>query len=120
MKNLHFLLLALALSILPASAGFEAANQNGRIVISDGGKVVFAWQLLPLTEPKGGPQFAGSAFIHPLCTPAGFTLTQIQPDDHLHHFGLWWPWKMLEVDGRKFNTWEIQEKQGRHVADKVE
>jgi hypothetical protein len=47
---------------------------------------------------------------------AGFEWTAIQPPDHLHHLGLWWPWKYIEVDGAKYNCWEIQEGQGAHVA----
>jgi hypothetical protein len=54
--------------------------------------------------------------LNPLRTPAGFEWTTIQPADHLHHFGLWWPWKYIEVEGAKYNCWEIQEGQGAHVA----
>jgi hypothetical protein len=54
-----------------------------------------------------------------LRTPSGFEWTTIQPADHLHHFGLWWPWKFIEVDGTRFNCWEIQEGQGGHVARSV-
>lgn len=78
--------------------------------------MTFAWQARPLSAPKGGEKFAGSAFLHPLRTPSGFEWTTIQPADHLHHFGLWWPWKYIEVDGAKYNCWEIQEGQGAHVA----
>ena len=72
-----------------------------------------------LSAPKGGEKFAGSAFLHPLRTPSGFEWTTIQPADHMHHFGLWWPWKYIEVDGAKYNCWEIQEGQGAHVARSV-
>lgn len=98
----------------PASAGDDA-----RLEFQHGGKTILEWQKTPLANPKGGEKFAVSAFIHPLRTPAGFECTTIQPSDHLHHLGLWWPWKFVEVDGRKFNTWEIQEGQGAHVARSV-
>jgi len=83
------------------------------------GKLLFAWQAAPLANPAGGKKFAASAFIHPFSTPGGFQLTTLQPSDHLHHLGLWWPWKFIEVDGKKFNTWEIQEGQGAHAARSV-
>lgn len=65
-----------------------------------------------MTNPKGGDEFKGSNFIHPLKTPAGFCLTDLQPSDHLHHFGLWWPWKFLKAEGRKVLYWELQKGEG--------
>jgi len=99
-----------------AAAEFNVADQDGRIEIRDGGKLVFGWQYDLIKKPLGGDEFAASAFVHPLCTPSGFNLTRIQPGDHLHHFGVWWPWKFLMVKGEKFNTWEMQAGQGRHVG----
>jgi hypothetical protein len=89
---------------------------SGRIEAKLEDKAVFAWQAKPLKHPVGGEKFKGSAFLHPLRTPSGFEWTTCQPKDHLHHFGLWWPWKSIEVDGVKYNTWEIQEAQGGMVA----
>jgi hypothetical protein len=100
----------------PAQGGLVAAERAGRIEVHDGGRLVLAWQVAPLANPAGGDRFHASAFLHPLCTPGGFGLTQIQPADHLHHFGVWWPWKFLEVDGRRHNTWELQQNEGRQVA----
>ncbi len=77
----------------------------------DGTELVF-YQASPLEEPKGGKAFKGSNFIHPLKTPSGFTVTDSQPGDHLHHFGLWWPWKFIEADGRKILCWELQKGDG--------
>ena len=76
------------------------------------GKELVSYQAKPLSNPRGGDTFAGSDFIHPLKTPSGFIVTDIQPDDHLHHFGLWWPWKYLETEGRKVLCWELQEGDG--------
>lgn len=104
------------LTVPSVRAEFTVADRDGRIEIRDGGKLVFGWQHGPLRNPKGGEIFAGSAFVHPLCTPSGFELTQIQPGDHLHHFGVWWPWKLLTVDGKPYITWEMQQKQGRTVG----
>lgn len=101
---------------LPAAAQFTAADKDGRIEIRDQGKLVFGYQHKPLKDPKGGEIFAASAFLHPLTTPSGFVLTDIQPSDHLHHYGVWWPWKLTQVGGKKYVTWEMQKKQGRHDA----
>jgi hypothetical protein len=33
--------------------------------------------------------FKRSGYIHPLWSPGGEELTNIQPDDHYHHYGIW-------------------------------
>lgn len=43
-------------------------------------------------------------------------MTQIQPADHLHHLGVWWPWKMVRVKDSQYVTWELQKGEGHHVA----
>ncbi len=115
MKHILTLLISTIL-IFPAMAGFEVKENQGRLEIHDGDQLIFGWQAKPLQEPKGGEIFSASAFIHPLHTPSGFELTKIQPDDHLHHLGVWWPWKMVTVDGKDYVTWEMQNKEGQHVA----
>ena len=96
---------------------WSAAERDGRVEAKRGDTLMLAWQVASMTHPAGGEKFAdASAFLHPLCTPSGFVCTTVQPPDHLHHLGLWWPWKFVEVDGKRYNTWEIQEGQGAHVA----
>ena len=108
--------------IAVSGAGAETwttAEKNERVEARRCGELSLAWQSTPLTSPKGGEKFAASAFLHPLRTPSGFEWTTIQPADHLHHFGLWWPWKFIEVDGETYNCWEIQNGQGAHIARSV-
>lgn len=109
------------LVVVSLISGHGLANETvkGAIGFPEGKPPVFGWQKELLADPKGGEKFASSAFIHPLRTPGGFVCTTIQPADHMHHLGIWWPWKFVEVGGRKFNTWEIQEGQGAHVARSV-
>ncbi len=117
---------AAALTTLATTAALFADNvwntveEDGRVLAQLNGKTVLGFQKAPIKDPKGGQKFAGSHFISPLATPSGFVTTELQPSDHLHHFSLWWPWKFIEVDGRKFNTWEIQNGEGAPVADGVE
>lgn len=99
--------------------GIASGAEVARIEFPDGKAPVFGWQKALVAEPKGGEKFATSAFVHPLTTPGGFVCTDLQPGDHLHHLGIWWPWKYVEVAGKKYNTWEIQEGQGAHVAREV-
>ena len=116
MKLRHILPLFPMLLASIAAEPLQPVTSEGFIGASSGGETSFSWRTSPLPSPAGGAKFAASAFIHPLRTPSGFELTTIQPSDHLHHFGLWWPWKFIEVNGAKHNTWEIQEGQGGHVA----
>ncbi len=88
-------------------------QSNGeRLTIGHNGQELLGYQILPMQNPKGGDAFKGSNFIHPLRTPSGFSVTDFQPEDHLHHFGLWWPWKYIEVEGRKIVCWELQKGEG--------
>lgn len=95
---------------LPASL-FTTEWSNKVAVPVEGKNLVF-YQAGPILEPTGGERFKGSNFIHPLKTPSGFTVTDSQPGDHLHHFGLWWPWKFIEFEGRKILCWELQRGDG--------
>ncbi|MFO8028127.1 MAG: DUF6807 family protein [Opitutales bacterium] len=95
---------------LPASL-FTTAWDN-RVAVPVEGKELVHYQAGPIIDPKGGEAFKGSNFIHPLKTPSGFAVTDSQPKDHLHHFGLWWPWKYIEHEGRKILCWELQQGDG--------
>lgn len=97
---------------LPSSCGLEISDAGEKLVVSAGSVDLVTYQQKPMSKPKGGDKFKGSNFIHPLKTPAGFCLTDLQPGDHLHHFGLWWPWKYLKAEGRKVLYWELQQGEG--------
>lgn len=103
-----------------AEPSWTSGENEGRMEARLGDKSFASWQSKPLANPKGGDKFAASAFLHQLKTPSGFEWCAIQAPDHLHHFGLWWPWKYIEVDGAKSNTWEIQEGEGAHRAISAE
>ena len=99
-----------------AASGDASDETLLRVRVHD--KELIGYQTKPLLKPRGGDQFKGSNFIHPLKTPFGSVVTEIQPSDHLHHFGLWWPWKYLEVEGRKVLCWELQNGDGLVRAQK--
>lgn len=90
------------------------------ISISVDGSDLVTYQAAPLAEPLGGEAFKGSNFIHPLKTPGGFTVTDSEPSDHFHHFGLWWPWKYIEHGDRKILCWELQKGEGLVEAREAE
>lgn len=98
---------------LPASLfTTEWPEDENQVAIAVDGKDLVVYQAAPLKTPTGGEKFKGSNFIHPLKTPSGFIVTDSQPKDHAHHFGLWWPWKFIEHEGRKILCWELQQGDG--------
>ena len=72
--------------------------QNGRIV----------WNFEIDTED-------GKPYVHPLATPSGVVLTDLRPDDHPWHKGLWFAWKY--VNGA--NGWETPDKCGQGGAGRT-
>ncbi|MBN1765034.1 MAG: ThuA domain-containing protein [Sedimentisphaerales bacterium] len=83
-----------------------------RLTVRQDQAELLSYQAQPMSDPIGGEKFKGSNFIHPLKTPSGFCVTDLQPPDHLHHFGLWWPWKYIIAEGRKIVCWELQQGEG--------
>lgn len=118
--RIALLALPTCLTLTADEPRWASMDHDGTLEARLGETALASWQAKPLANSKGGEKFAASAFLHQLKTPSGFEWCAIQPADHLHHFGLWWPWKYIETGGEKFNTWEIQEGQGAHRAASVE
>ena len=104
MNRIIILLLSLASVCL--------AETTEQVAMGTGGKELVFYQAKPMGSPVGGEEFKGSNFIHPLKTPSGFVVTDLQPGDHKHHFGLWWPWKHVQTGERKVLCWELQKGDG--------
>ncbi len=98
------------LTLAMLASSFAMASENLQITVE--GEDLLTYQAAPMRAPKGGDRFKGSNFIHPLKTPSGFVVTDHQPADHPHHFGLWWPWKYVVTEGRKVLCWELQKGHG--------
>lgn len=118
----------LSLGLLFGFTQLQAASEGAATPVPDAGSVpiklgedvVGFYQAQPMEHPLGGEKFRGSNFIHPLKTPSGFTITDFQPCDHLHHFGLWWPWKHVQLGDRQILFWELQGGDGIINATGVE
>lgn len=80
------------------------------------GDTALFWRTSPAALTGDLAKFSTSGYFHSLRTPAGFELLTVHPADHPHHCGIWWPWKFVEVGGKRYNTWEVQEGKGAHVA----
>lgn len=63
--------------------------------------------------------YARSAFIHPLKTFSGKVLTQINPEGHLHHYGLWNPWTHVLYRGDTLDFWNLDRRLGTVAFDEL-
>jgi hypothetical protein len=90
-------------------------RRNGRVLALlglDGEPVLdFHYGVFPAPEGRDAA-YARSGFIHPLRTPSGEVLTQIQPSGHWHHYGLWNPWTRVAWREGVHDLWNLHAKQG--------
>ena len=111
----------IAVAALVAACTTHAAETLTAVADKDGigaktAETVLSWRTSPAALTGNFAKFSTSGYFQSLRTPSGFELLDVHPADHPHHCGLWWPWKYIEVNGKKHNTWEVQEDQGAHVA----
>jgi hypothetical protein len=78
------------------------------ISLAYGDKKVVDYRHAYLEAPANvDPLYGKSGFIHPLRSPEGNILTQIQPADHYHHYGIWNPWTKTIVGGQEVDFWNL-------------
>lgn len=108
-------------SCLPLSGEIEIKKEDGHYAFIDSsGQMLLAYQFATYPAPEGeDPAYARSGFIHPLNTTTGSRLTQIQPEDHYHHYGIWNPWTHTEFRGEIVDFWNLAKKQGAVRFSKV-
>jgi hypothetical protein len=87
------------------------------VVIKEGGAEALRYQLAKPVDSKLSVESA--CYIHPLATPKGIVVTDVAPDDHLHHRGIFFAW--VEMHGKKdadFWGWgEKAPKKGRRIVN---
>ncbi len=88
-------------------------DKDGGLIIKEGSLPVLRYAYRTVYPPAGiDTAYKRSGFIHPAWSPAGDTLTNIQPKDHYHHYGIWNPWTKLEYDGGTYDLWNIRDRKG--------
>jgi hypothetical protein len=92
------------------------------LVLKKNGRPVLQYNYAYLDPPPGADPAYGrtGGYIHPAYSPEGNVLTNIQPRDHYHHFGIWNPWTSVVYDGKHYDLWNIGSKKGTVRARKVE
>ncbi|MDR0757433.1 MAG: PmoA family protein [Tannerella sp.] len=106
----------------PASASMDVEDTQKALVLKKDGRPVLQYNYARLDPPAGVDPAYGrdGGYIHPAWSPEGNVLTNIQPRDHYHHFGIWNPWTHVVYDGKLYDLWNIGGKTGTVRAHSVE
>jgi len=127
----HLALTGLGLGWASRSASAAAAMGNGpelaftrsedALQLNLGPRPVLRYQV---KRPSlGGPAVESGCYLHPVCTPAGVAVTEVGPDDHRHHRGIFCGWvEMHGTADADFWGWGERApiKDRRIVNDKLE
>jgi hypothetical protein len=91
-----------------ANTPFTMQNNQGKLSLTHSGKPVLTYQYGTVYPPEGvDPLYERSGFIHPMWSPDGNIMTNIQPEDHYHHYGIWGPWTKTHIKGREVDFWNL-------------
>lgn len=104
-----------------ADSKMTAVMDTKAVVLKKNGKDALKYNFAINQSPEGvDPVFNRGGYIHPAYTPSGFVLTNIQPADHRHHYGIWNPWTKLMYEGQVYDCWNLIERQGTVRPEAVE
>lgn len=88
------------------------SSENSVILVKNGQKLL-QYNHGIWNPPEGVDKvYQRSGFIHPLWSPDGQVLTDVNPPDHYHHVGIWNPWTKTHFQGRSVDFWNLGERQG--------
>lgn len=108
-----------------SDAAMTVDRQREFVEIRRGSAPVLRYNSAHVSAPEGvDPRYGRSAFIHPVRTPLGVTVTDQFPADHLHQSGIFLAHTRTEFEGRTPNFWDLAGGTGRvrfrelrHVAE---
>ena len=105
----------------PALASMSVKDTQKALILEKNGKGILQYNYAHVDPPEGVDKSYGrSGFIHPAYSPDGNILTTIQPKDHYHHYGIWNPWTQVMYDGKMYDLWNLNLKQGTVRAKAIE
>jgi len=91
----------------------EVSKNDKYLEIMQGDTRVLRYNHAIVPAPNGHSSlYNRSGFIHPLWSPSGVVLTNIHPEDHIHHMGIWMPWTHTEFEGKPVDFWNLDDGQG--------
>jgi len=103
------------------AARMSVADDGNDLTLKSGSKEILSYNYAVTPAPEGVRQvYARSGYIHPAKTPSGFVYTNIQPQDHRHHYGIWNPWTRVEYDGAVYDLWNLGDSLGTVRAKDID
>jgi hypothetical protein len=97
----------------PPAGSLTASVDAETVTLGYQSKPILSYYRAVHPVPEGvDPIYRRSGFIHPLYTPDGMVVTRIQPRDHYHHYGIWNPWTVTQIEGREVDFWNLAKGQG--------
>ncbi len=82
-----------------APAGLRAVVNEEGCTIHEGDLTVLHYQSKPVMMPDG--KRMSSHFVHPVAGLDGETITDLFPQDHIHHRAIFWSWPQFTIAGEK-------------------
>ena len=101
-----------------ATNTIQLQAQKETLRITDTGREVFTYQMLPGDVPAGVPEvFKHGAHLHPVYSPSGKLVTGNHPEDHRWHRGIWFSWTHTEIGGHTPDFWNLGKVGSEPLAD---
>jgi hypothetical protein len=97
----------------PETEMITVSDHDGSLEVMSHHKPVLTYQYKTVYPPAGVDSFyKRSGFLHPVYAPDGAVLTNIQPKDHYHHYGIWNPWTKTSYEGKEIDFWNLSKHEG--------
>lgn len=91
----------------------QVKDSAGALLLREGSRRLLQYNYEIVEPPAGvGGVYRRSGFIHPLWAPDGQVITNIHPEGHWHHVGIWNPWTHTSFKGKETDFWNLQKKEG--------
>jgi len=95
------------------SSSIEVKKDDKTMLIHSGKEKILQYNQALVPPPPGKSElYTRSAFIHPLWSPSQKVLTNIHPEDHVHHMGIWMPWTHTRFEGKDVDFWNLPAGEG--------
>jgi len=94
-------------------SNIQVTKDDSVLILKKGNQKILQYNHAIVPAPEGQSKlYDRGGFIHPLWSPSGSVLTNIHPDDHYHHLGIWNPWVKTKFEGKAVDFWNLKEGQG--------